>query len=81
MIMIPPGITAPLIMRKTDRGAGTVVQGTTMPARKFDPKVGPSTVVVLMNAVGRGEAIVERKMQLVLLLREVGIYLSCCFKI
>ncbi|CAD7927491.1 unnamed protein product [Amoebophrya sp. A25] len=45
------GITAPLIMRKTDAGSGQVVQGTSLPKTQQ----GKSNVIVLLNAVGRGQ--------------------------
>eukprot|EP00392_Amoebophrya_sp_AT5.2_P013056 g13167.t1 len=49
------GITAPLIMRKTDTHAGQIMQGTEVPVAKFNPQTTPSNVIVMMNAVGRGE--------------------------
>lgn len=48
------GITAPLIMKKTDSGAGQIAVGTNL-IQKFNPHKDVSPVILLLNAVGRGD--------------------------
>lgn len=55
------GLAAPLMMQKTDAGAGKIMVGSAMPVRASDPGPGPSRVVLLLNAVKREDADPELK--------------------
>ena len=52
------GITAPLIMKKTDGNAGQIAVGANL-IKKFNPHTDVSKVVVLLNAVSREEALTD----------------------
>lgn len=71
------GMTAPLVMRKTDKSAGEVVMGTAMKVSQFDPTRGPSPVCVLFNVVGRAEVDDELEEEMADEARKFGSLKTC----
>ncbi len=73
------GIAAPLIMRKTDAGAGQVVMGSALPAssHRFDFYRTPSQVIVLYDACGRADVDDELEEEMAEEASKYGKVLAC----